>query len=500
LRTFAEYAWPVVEPGTPFLPNWHVDLVCDYLQAVTAGQIQRLVINLPPRYGKSYFTSVCWPVWEWIQRPNGRWIFLSHHESLASKLALDRRRLMQSDRFRQRWGHLVRLMRDQASKTDVHNTRGGVMFATSMGGSVTGKGANRLVVDDPHSPDQAESDTQRRQTIERFLQSHITRLDDKGRDAIVIVMQRLHVEDLAGVCLDLGFEHLCVPALAPRHETIVFPLSGRTHVRRADDPVWPAREDRDQLERLRGLLGSYGFAGQYQQDPVPRTGGLFAREWWGWYDEAPAFTAFDQILQSWDLAFKEGDGSDFVVGLVVGRIGERIFVLDRYKQKASFTETCRAIEACSATYPATSVVLVEDTANGPAVVNTLQTKIRGLIAVRPEGGKQSRAMAVQPWIEAGQISLPRLQLTTGEYRADRRWVDDFVETCAHFPRGAHDDDVDALTQVLVWCQTHPTVHPCGVCRLPDPVLTPRFQIVPRPSLVTGEFAPHRLSRYVFGQR
>lgn len=447
LRTFVEWAWPVLEPATPFQPNWHIDLICEYLEAVTAGTIRSLVINMPPRYGKSLLVSVLWPCWEWLRTPGRRWLFVSYSDALASRHALDRRRLLRSDWYRQRWGHRVRLTADQQAKREVHNAQRGMMVATSVGGSITGKGGNRLVLDDPHNPLQAESDTQRQQAIDFFSQTLSTRLDDKAKDATVLVMQRLHVRDLTAQCLALGYTHLCLPALATRAERVVFPRSGRMLDRAAEAPLWPTRESAVDLERQRTLLGSYGFAGQYQQDPVPRTGGYFERTWWAWYDDPPA--EFDEVLQSWDLAFKDSDGSDYVVGLVAGRVGVEVYLLDRYKAKASFVTTCTAIEAMVERYPETRAVLVEDAANGPAVVDALHQRVRGLLAVRPEGGKVARASAVQPQVEAGQVYLPRPSPTDGRVRPDRRWVEDFIDTCAAFPRGAHDDDVDALTQLLV---------------------------------------------------
>ena len=158
LRVFVEWAWPILEPGAPFQPNWHIDLLCEYLEAVTAGEIRRLVINIPPRYGKSLLVSVCWPCWEWIQRPSHRWLFTSYAEKLASRHAIDRRRLLTSDWYQRRWGHVVRLTRDVNAKLEYHNSRRGAMVATSVGGSVTGKGGNRIVIDDPHNPTEAESD------------------------------------------------------------------------------------------------------------------------------------------------------------------------------------------------------------------------------------------------------------------------------------------------------------------------------------------------------
>jgi hypothetical protein len=164
LEPFLELVWPILQPDTPYQSNWHIGLTCEYLEAVTMGQIRRLVINMPPRYGKSLMTSVIWPVWEWIRHPSRRWMFVSHSETLAVLHSLDRRRLIQDDWFRQRF-RTVRLAADQRTKTEFHNTRRGSMLATSMGGSMTGKGGDRLVIDDPHSAEQAESDLQRQHAL-----------------------------------------------------------------------------------------------------------------------------------------------------------------------------------------------------------------------------------------------------------------------------------------------------------------------------------------------
>ena len=404
-RTYVEWAWPILEPAAAFLGNWHLDLICEYLEAVSAGQIRRLVINLPPRYGKSLLVSVLWPTWEWITHPSTRWLFVSYSEVLASRHSLDRRRLLLSAWYRQHWGHVIRLTKDQQAKLEFHNTRRGMMVATSVGGSVTGKGGNRLVMDDPHNPLQAESDVQRAHAIDFYTQTLSTRLDDKQQDATVLVMQRLHTQDLTARCLELGFTHLCLPALAPARTTITFPRSGQIRVREAEEPLWPAREPRPVLDEQRQLLGRYGFAGQYQQDPIPRTGGYFQRDWWGWYDDAPA--AFDEVVQSWDPAFKDGDGSDYAVGLLAGRIGATVYVLDRFKAKASFVDTCRTIEGMVAREPRTQRVLVGDAANGPAVVNALQQRIRGSSPSRQRAGRS----------RAPRRCSPRLRPVKSCYRA-----------------------------------------------------------------------------------
>ena len=447
LRAYVELAWPLLEPQTPFIPNWHIDLICEHLEAVSAGATTRLLINVPPRYGKSLLVSVLWPTWEWIQSPHTRWLFVSYSDSLATKHSLDRRTVLQSEWYRSRWGDRVRLLGTPNEKTEYQNDRRGVMVATSVGGSGTGKGGNRLVIDDPHNPTQAESENQREQAITYFSQTLSTRLDDKRRGTIVVVMQRLHHRDLSAICLDQGYTHVCLPAECETRTTIVFPRSGRKVIRTPGEALWPAREELAELAAQQRTLGSYTYAGQYQQRPSPRGGGLFKRDWWRFYDELPP--TFDRAAQSWDLTFKGGATNDYVVGLMAVQQGANIYLIDRYKKRASFQQTCAAITQFVAKHPQTQAVFIEDKANGPAVIDALRQRVSGLIAVNPAGGKYARASACEPRVEAGNVYLPRPTAPNGTHVPGRAWVDDFIEQLAAFPKGEHDDDVDAFTQLLV---------------------------------------------------
>ena len=269
LRAFVEQAWPVLEPTTPFLPNWHIDLVCEHLEAITAGETTRLLINLPPRYMKSLLVSVFWPVWEWISSPSRRWICVSYSDALSLKLSLDRRTLVQSEWYQARWGHTVQLSSDQNVKGEFRNTRQGVMVATSVGGSATGKGGDRIIVDDLHNPHQADSDAQREAALRFFRETLSTRLDTPKTGAVVVVMQRLHEADLSARCLELGYRHLCLPVEADVATDIVFPVSGRVVTRAPGHLLWPAREGPTELAIQRRQLGSTAFDTQYQQRPAP---------------------------------------------------------------------------------------------------------------------------------------------------------------------------------------------------------------------------------------
>jgi predicted phage terminase large subunit-like protein len=451
LRRYVEQAWPILEPEVPFLPNWHIDYLAEHLEAITAGQITRLLVNMPPRYMKSLLVSVLWPTWEWIQAPHRRWVFASYAETLSSKHSVDRRTVLQSPWYQDRWGDRVTLASDQNVKHEFLNTRRGHMIATSIGGSITGKGGNRIVVDDPHNPTQAESDTQREAALTFYSRTLSTRLDNKNDDAIVVVMQRLHERDLAALCLDLGFTHVCLPAEAEVAARCVFPRSRRVHHRAPGDVLWPEREAPAVLAKQKVALGSAAYAGQYQQCPAPAGGLLFKRGWVKFYDELPRVDAW---LQSWDMTFKDSPSSDYVVGLQAARQGADLYLIDRVKGQWSFTQTCRQVLDLHRRYPQTRTLLIEEAANGAAIVNVLSRQVPGIVPVTPEGGKYARAQAAAPMMEAGNVWLPNPR-PYGQLLAEHAWVDEFVDQLCAFPTGAHDDDVDALSQLIARCVQPP---------------------------------------------
>lgn len=276
LGAFVEGAWHAIEPETPYLRNWHNELIHEYLEAVTAEQIFRLLITIPPRYMKSINCSVMWPIWEWTLRPSLRYMFVTYASELSKDHSNMRRAVLASPWFRDRWGTVVKVVKDDVFT--VMNDRRGMFQATSFGATATGKGANRLVFDDPHNPKQAESDVERNEVVTDYGRTFATRLNDKKRDAIVTVMQRTHEMDVAAECERLGYVKLCLPCESEGRTVVVF-RSGREVVREDGDLLWPEREGPAEVAAAKLALGSYGFAGQYQQRPAPAGGGLFKREW-----------------------------------------------------------------------------------------------------------------------------------------------------------------------------------------------------------------------------
>ena len=341
-REFVAQGWHVLEPGTPFVDGIHVQAMCDHLQAVVEGRIRNLIINVPPGHAKSLLTAVFWPAWVWINRPETRWLFSSYREPLATRDSVKCRRLIESDWYQERWGARYQLSDDQNQKSRFENTATGYRVVVPMY-SGTGERGDYVVVDDPHSVDQAESDVERRSAIEWWNGSMTTRLNDLSTGHKVVIQQRLHEADLTGDLLSKGgYELLCLPAeFEPecRCSTSI----GWTDPRKDfGDLLWPGRVTRTNLTELKVSLGSYRYAGQYQQRPSPAEGGILKRSWWRFWRPAhldlppvqvstpdgevlsiqavPVPAQFDTMIQSWDMAFKDLATSDYVVGQVWGAV------------------------------------------------------------------------------------------------------------------------------------------------------------------------------------
>ena len=462
LYEFVRQAWPVPEPETPFVEGMHVRAVCDHLQAVAEARIRNLIVNIPPGHAKSLLTAVFWPAWRWIDHPEARWLFSRYREPLATRDSVKCRRLIESPWYQERWGDRYQLSDDQNQKSRFENTRMGYRVVVPMSAG-TGERGDYVVVDDPHSVDQAESDTERRSAIEWWNGSMATRLNDFGTGHKIVIMQRLHEADLSGDLLAKGgWELLCLPEEFEPERRCITSIGWSDPRQQSGELLWPDKVSQADLERLQGQLGSYRYAAQYQQRPAPAEGGLFKRCWWRYWSPAhshlppvsvrmpdgevrsipvvPLPDRFDQVVQSWDLAFKDLATSDYVVGQVWAAVGADRFLLDQRRERMDMPRTVEAIRALSEKWPQGAAKWVEDRANGPAVIASLQHEIAGLIAVNPEGGKIARAAAVSPQIEAGNVYLP--------HPAIAPWVEGLVEECTSFPNAAHDDQVDALTQAL----------------------------------------------------
>lgn len=459
LRRFVEIFWSVLEPGRAFVGGWHIDAICDHLVAVSEGHITRLLINVPPGCMKSLTTDAFWPAWEWgpKNRPDLRYVSASYSLDLTIRDNRRCRTLIQSRLYQRLWGDRFTLSGDQNAKTRFDNDRMGFKIATSVGGLGAGERGDRFVIDDPHNVKDGESTAKRGEGVLWFQEVVPTRVSDPTRSAIICIMQRVNEGDIAGVILEkeLGYTHLCLPMEFEPDRRCRVQVTGFEDPRTEENQLlWPERMTREVVERDKKAMGEYAAAGQFQQRPAPRGGGMFKRTWWQFFEtghknrpldvsEEPAVSLpaqLDWTVISVDAAFKSTVTGSRVGVTVVGGKGALRYVLDNQTSPKTFSQTIDTITTLLAKYPRCSRVLIEDKANGPAIVDTLRTKFAGIIGVNPQGGKESRASAIEGSVRAGQWYLPE----------GAAWLDDFITEFALFPSSAKDDQVDSITQAAIF--------------------------------------------------
>lgn len=441
---FLREAWPILEPANPLIDDWYVDLLCEYLQQVTDGKIQKLLINIPPRTGKSNIVTILWPAWTWTVKPFLRFISCSYSASLSVKHSVDRRRLIESQWYLDRWGGMVRMRDDQNMKNEYENAARGHMIATSVGGTLTGKGGDVIIEDDMINPIEAESDATRAYAISMHQAVLSSRLDNPRRGIRVVVEQRTHHRDITGHILanETGWTHLLLPLVAEHKTTIVFPVTGRIVERQAGEIMNPHRYGEKEVSDLRQAMGSRTFASQSQQNPTAEVGNIIKRQWWKRWTVLPS--GFDIVITSWDMTFKETEEGSYVVGQVWGKQGSKFYLIAQVRQRMDFAESLLSVQNLARMHPIATGHLVEDKANGPAIISALQGKVSGIIPIEPHGSKMARAQAVSPIIEAGDVFIPDDSTCA--------WASDFVEECAAFrgESGELNDQVDAATQAIYW--------------------------------------------------
>lgn len=452
-RDFVEQAWHIVEPIAPFKGGWHIDAMCEHLEAQTRGQIRNLLINVPPRTSKSTLVSVLWPAWEWIRNPGQRYLTSSYALSLAIEHSVNMRRVVESEWYQARWSDRYKLAGDQNAKLKFDTDKRGYRITTAVDAGGTGRGGGRIVCDDPHNSRSAESATERQAVIDWWQLVMSTRGNDPKTVTRTVVMQRVHEGDLSSFVLKEGtYEHLMLPMEfepARRSRTSL----GFEDPRTTDgELLQPERFGPEEVASLKKQLGSYGAAGQLQQRPAPADGAMLERKWFNrrWKEPgAPDIEGLELrllpkvfsggIIIVVDCSFKETKDTDRVAMEVWGYHPPDRFLLDIKWDRMSFPTTVRTFVDLCNKWPQARTRLIEDKANGPAVIAVLKNKVSGLIPVEPLGSKEARVAAVSPEIEAGNVWLP----------ANHPMVGDMVEEAAFFPRGTHDDFVDAMAYAIL---------------------------------------------------
>lgn len=451
--------------------SWHHEILCSYLDRFVRGEIKRLIISLPPRHGKSELVSRRLPAYLLGRDPDLSIIACSYGADLASRMNRDCQRIIDSDRYRDVFPGTKlfgKNIRSVAGGTYLRNSdifeivnHEGVYRSAGVGGGITGMGADVAIIDDPiKDRKEAASVTVRKAVWEWYTSTLYSRLEDQGR--VLVTMTRWHEDDLAGRLVELAktdpkadqWVVVSLPAIAEGDLMAEDPRS-------VGQALWPAKKDEAALEAIRAN-NEQEWQALFQQRPSPPEGGLLKRHWWRYWQPEGANlppvlvemadgaileiepetipARFDDTLQSWDATFKETKAGSYVVGQVWSRKGADKYLRHQVRARQDFTATLDAIRSVSRAYPEASAKLIEEKANGAAIISTLKREIAGLIPIQPNGSKEARASAVTPEIQSGNVYLPHPALYG--------WVPVYIEEAAAFPHAAHDDQVDATTQAL----------------------------------------------------
>ncbi|WP_245306187.1 phage terminase large subunit [Roseovarius aestuariivivens] len=450
LSSFIQRAFRTVDPGAPYQHGWHVDAIARQLERIASGDIRRLIITMPPRSMKSIAASVAFPAYLLGHDPSQQIVAVSYSDVLAEKLALDCLKVIEAPWYRSTFP-ATRLAKGRTRRVDFATTRGGGRFSTSIGGTLTGRGGNIILIDDPHKPEDATSEVKRKAVLEWFKSTLLSRQNDPATSAIVLIQQRVHEEDLAGTLIESGgWVHLDLPAIAEDHQVIDLGRRGK-FIREPGHLLHPSRLSHAVLDERKAELGSYLFAAQYQQRPAPLGGGLIKWDWFKNYSAQPAPASGDRIIQSWDTASKADEANDWSVCTTWRVRGRHAWLLDVHRDRLEFPELRRRIPALADQWQA-KLILLEEAGSGIQLLQDLRQSggysVRGLL---PKDDKATRLLAVSHVIEGGQIAVPR----------DAPWLAEFQREVSLFPNGKYDDQVDSLSQFLRWFS--------------EPRLTPRIR-------------------------
>ena len=466
LYTFLQYAWRWVD-ASPFTPGWPLEAICEHLEAVVDGEIKRLLINIPPRCGKSTITSVCFPAWVWAQRhdsptsgPGVPLLHASYALNLAMRDSVKCRRLIESPWYNGLWGERFTLVGDQNTKGRFANDKKGERLITAVEAKVTGEGGNIIVVDDPNAANEVLSAATIEATNEWWDGTMSTRLNDARNGAMVVIQQRLAEEDLTGHILetDHGWTHLCLPMEYEPDRSFVTSIGWKDPRTEPDELLWPDRFDKEQISTLKKRLGPWKAAGQLQQRPEPKGGGIIKREWWQLYDK-DSYPPMDLIVASLDTAFTEKTENDMsalsVWGVFSGDViaqnaktervytqnHPRVMLMNAWQERLELHELVDKVSETMKQMKCDKL-LIENKAAGHSVAQEIRRlyghELFSVQLVDPKSqDKLSRLYSVQHLFAEGLIFAP-----------DRSWSDALITQVSQFPKGKHDDLVDTVSMAL----------------------------------------------------
>ncbi len=432
--TFMQKGFTEIDSSQEFKGNWHLELICNKLEQCIRGDIRRLIINIPPRNLKSHCASICLPAYILGHDPNARVVCISYAQELANKLSRKTRKLMESNFYK---GIFQTRLGDKNTENEFETTKNGFRYATSVGGSLTGDGGSYIIIDDPIKADDATSETKRGNVNEWYNSTVASRLNNKVDGVIILIMQRLHIDDLTGHLLKQdGWEVLSLPAVAEKDES--FTLSdGRVVGRKAGDALNPKLEPLEILEKQKQIMSNYNFSAQYQQRPIPDKGNIINFDDFQLYDyyEIPQGAI---TLQSWDIALKDGQNNDYSVCITAKYCNSVLYIEEVTRYKLDMLnlvgEMYRLYSSANANH-----IIIEDSSIATHLLQYLNKEgVIHPILYRPQGNKITRANNASLHIKSGRVRL----------REGASWLADFKAEINVFPHGKHDDQVDALSQLI----------------------------------------------------
>lgn len=458
LGWFVPHCFRTLCPGQEYLHGWHLDALHWHLEQAAQGSISRLIVNQPPRSLKSISASVALPAWLLGHDPTRRIVCVSYSDDLARKHARDFRTVLQAPWYRAAFPRM-RISERKNTEAETVTTRHGYRLATSVGGTLTGRGGDVIIIDDPIKPADAMSEVERARANEWYDTTLLSRLDDPRSGTIVLVMQRLHEDDLTGhLLLKGGFVHLRLPAVAD--SDLEIPVGpNRVQTFREGEALHPERLDLATLNQTRESVGSRAFAAQYLQAPTPAEGNLVRREWFRHYAQAPSREVFTRVVQSWDVASKVSAAADWSVCSTWGIVRNEAWLLDVMRGRWEYPELLRHCCSHAATHRP-QVVLIEESSNGAALVQSLRQETPlPVVPIRPRLDKSTRVQQASPPIEGGRVLFPK----------DAPWLADLEHELLGFPQARHDDQVDSVVQFLLWfaattSRTNVSIHPPIIVR------------------------------------
>lgn len=437
-RSFAIRAFPVLEGGALELSP-HIDIICRLLEKVHLTEVQKALVCMPPRYLKTYLISIAYTAWLLGKNPRTGIVCASYAASLAEKFSADTLRLMRSPFYRRVFPGTILDPRQQ-SKTEIGTTVGGFRMATSVGGTITGRGGDILIVDDPLKANEAHSPMARETCVNWFRSTVHSRFDVPKKKKIIVVAQRLHAEDLPGHLIATGgWEELILPAINPKKQAYDIVAGGRKVLFAPGRILQPSRHDKEDLEQLKKEMGEQNFEAQYNQRPLPPGGATFKNAWVKRYEKVPAPGKVEAVIQSWDTAYQGDETNAYSVCTTWAKCPDGYYLLDVWRDHPNFPDLLRQVKAQKEKWNAT-LVIVEKKASGISLIEATNEKgiQPWLMWLEPEKGKVERAQQQTVKFEQGRVWLP----------TEAPWLAPYEAELLQFPHCKFDDQVDSTVQLL----------------------------------------------------